>query len=94
MVTELEEDGAAAGDVNEGAAGGGLEPCGASSDGECEAALDAVEVRSFRKGELELMSNGAPVAGSYRAEVLDFLQASCSLKRFSAGRWELELRAV
>jgi hypothetical protein len=34
------------------------------------------------------------VAGSYRAEVLDFLQASSSLKRFSAGRWAFASRAV
>ena len=35
---------------------------------------------------------GAPTAGSNRAEVLGF-QASCSMKRLSGGRWELESRA-
>ncbi len=34
------------------------------------------------------------MAGSYRAHVLDFLQASCSLKRFSAGRCAFASRAV
>ncbi len=53
---ELEENGAATGRINEGAAGGGLEPGGAAGDGERETALDGVEVRSFGKGELELVA--------------------------------------
>jgi hypothetical protein len=53
---ELEENGAATGGVNEGAAGGGLEPSAEACDGECQTALDGVEVRSFGEGELELVA--------------------------------------
>ncbi len=49
------EHSAAAGSLEEGATGGSLEPGGATSDGECEAALDGIEVRSLREGELKLM---------------------------------------
>ncbi len=55
-MAELEENRAATGGVDEGAAGGGLEPGGATGNGECEAALDGVEVRSFGEGELELVA--------------------------------------
>ncbi len=56
MITKLEENRAAAGGVDEGAAGGGLEPGGTTGDGECETALDGVEVCSFGEGELELVA--------------------------------------
>ena len=100
VLAELEKNRAAAGGVDEGAAGGGLEPGGTTGDGECETALDGVEVRPVGERELELVSewraNGRVTVAheSNRAEVLDFLQASCSLKRLTAVRWELASRAV
>ncbi len=81
VAAELEEHSAATGGIDKGAAGGGLEPGGTTSDGECEAALDGVEVRSVGEGELELVSK-------WRAD------GPCSLKRLSAARWALESRAV
>jgi hypothetical protein len=56
VVPELEEQGAAAGSFEEGGAGSGLDPGGAPGDGECEAALDGVEVCPFGEGELELVA--------------------------------------
>jgi hypothetical protein len=56
ILPELEEQGAAAGSLEEGGAGGRLDPGGAPGDGECEAALDGVEVCPFGEGELELMA--------------------------------------
>jgi hypothetical protein len=58
VVPEIEEQGAAAGSLKEGGGGSGLDPGGASGDGECEAALDGVEVSSFGEGELELVAKG------------------------------------
>ncbi len=56
VIAELEENRAATCSVNEGAAGGGFELGGTTGDGECETALDGVEVRSFGEGELELVA--------------------------------------
>jgi hypothetical protein len=58
IVPKIEEQGAAAGSLEEGGGGSGLDPGGASGDGECEAALDGVEVCSFGEGELELVAKG------------------------------------
>jgi hypothetical protein len=56
VIAEFKENRAATDGVDEGAAGGGLEPGGTTCDGECETALDGVEVRSFGEGELELVT--------------------------------------
>ncbi len=93
MVPELEEHGAAACGLEEGSTVDSLDPCGAPSDGECKAALYGVEVCPFGEGELELVTERRAGGRSNKAEVLDFLQASCSLKRLSAGKWALESRA-
>jgi hypothetical protein len=56
IVPKIEEQGAAAGSLEEGGGGSGLDPGGASGDGECEAALDGVEVCPFGERELELVA--------------------------------------
>ena len=91
VLAELEKNRAAAGGVDEGAAGGGLEPGGTTGDGEC---LTGSKCAPSARESWNWCPNGAPMAGSNRAEVLDFLQASCSLKRLSAVRWEFASRAV
>jgi hypothetical protein len=59
IVPKIEEQGAAAGSLEKGGGGSGLDPGGTSGDGECEAALDGVEVCSFGEGELELVAKGS-----------------------------------
>ncbi len=85
MELEVEEDGAAAGGLEEWAAGGGLEPGGASRDGEGETALDGIEVRPLCEGELELMTewgaSGRVVQGGSVGLLASLLQLVAPLGR-------------
>jgi hypothetical protein len=85
MAAELEEHSAAADIVEEGATGESLEPGGTTSDGECEAALDGVEVCSVSEGELELVpkrcANGRVEQGGGAGLLAGLLQLEALVRR-------------
>ncbi len=85
MAAELEEYSAAAGSIEEGAAGESLEPGGTTGDGECEAALDGVEVCFVSEGELELVpergADGRVVQGGGAGLLEGLLQLEALVRR-------------